>query len=85
MAAGAAKKMLCALDQWPANGCHRNSIEMMAKEFRYEPLLSEIRTVIIAAWKRGGMLLASVVEEMVPAMQGAPFQLSDAQTSPHHG
>jgi hypothetical protein len=68
-----------------ANGMYKKPIEMIAKEFRYDPLPDDVRTVIIASWKRGGMLPAAVVEEMVPAMQDVPSQPSDAQTAPHHG
>jgi len=39
---------------------------MIAKEFQYEPLLGEVRAVIVAAWRRGGMLPAAMIEEMVP-------------------
>jgi len=48
------------------NGLYRKPVEELAKEFRYEPLPEEIRTVIIASWKRGGMLPAATIEKMVP-------------------
>lgn len=49
-----------------ANGMYKKPPEMMAKEFRYDPLPDEVRTVIIASWKRGGLLPPSVIEQMVP-------------------
>jgi hypothetical protein len=50
-----------------ANGIYRKPIETLAKEFRYDPLPDEVRTVIIAAWTRGGLLPRAAVEQMVPA------------------
>jgi hypothetical protein len=38
-----------------ANGMYRKPIDAIAKEFQYEPLSPEIRTVVIAAWTRGGL------------------------------
>jgi hypothetical protein len=38
-----------------ANGMYRKPIELLAREIHYEPLPQEARTVIIAAWSRGGM------------------------------
>ncbi len=49
------------------NGLYKRPLEVIAREIRYEPLPNEIRTVIIAAWMRGGMLPAATVEQMVPA------------------
>jgi hypothetical protein len=68
-----------------ASGMYKKPVEIMAREFRYDPLPDEVRTVIIASWKRGGLLPAAVVEQMVPAAQDVPSQLSGAQTEPHHG
>jgi hypothetical protein len=48
------------------NGLYRKPIELLAKEFQYEPLPPETRMVIIAAWQRGGLLPAATVERMVP-------------------
>src|ERR1700735_4716089 len=47
-----------------AAGLYKKPIEVLAREIHYEPLPPEVRMVIIAAWKRGGMLPAAVVEEM---------------------
>jgi hypothetical protein len=49
------------------NGLYKRPLEVIAREIRYDPLPDEIRTVIIAAWMRGGMLPAATVEQMVPA------------------
>ena len=38
------------------------------KEYRYDPLPDEVRAVIIASWKRGGLLPAAAMEQMVPAV-----------------
>jgi hypothetical protein len=49
-----------------ANGMYRKPIDAIAKEFQYEPLSPEIRTVVIAAWTRGGFLPKETVEQIVP-------------------
>lgn len=49
-----------------ANGMYKKPIELIAKEIHYEPLPDEIRAVIIASWKRGGMLPDATIEQMVP-------------------
>jgi hypothetical protein len=51
-----------------AAGMYKKPISELAKEFQYEPLPSDVRMVIIAAWKRGGMLPAATIEEMVPSL-----------------
>jgi hypothetical protein len=51
-----------------AAGMYKKPIEVIAKEFRYDPLPDEIRTVIIAAWTLGGMLPNATIEEMVPRL-----------------
>jgi len=51
-----------------ANGLYKRPIEEIAKTFSYEPVPGEVRGVIIAAWQRGGLLPAAVVEEMVPQL-----------------
>lgn len=43
----------------------KNPIEMLAKEIHYGPLPDEVRAVIIASWRRGGLLPAAMVEQMV--------------------
>jgi hypothetical protein len=64
---------LALLSAEVANGMYKKPIEMMAKEFRYDPLPPEVRFAVIAAWTRGGLLPAAVIEKMVPATlsQGA--------------
>lgn len=47
-------------------GLYKKPIELLAKEVHYEPLAPEVRAVVIAAWTRGGLLPAPVVEGMVP-------------------
>jgi hypothetical protein len=54
-----------------ANGMYKKPIEVLAKEIHYEPLPDEIRAVIIAPWKRGGLLPAATVEGMVPERSSA--------------
>jgi hypothetical protein len=41
-------------------------VDQLVKEFRYDPLPPEIRTIIVAAWMRGGMLPAAAIAAMVP-------------------
>jgi hypothetical protein len=55
-----------------AAGLYKKPIDVIAREFQYEPLPADVRMVIIAAWTRGGMLPAAVVEEMVP-VQAEPL------------
>jgi hypothetical protein len=62
-----------------ANGMYTKPPDVLAKEFRYDPLPDEVRTVIITSWKRGGLLPASVVEQMVPAALDIPSQPSGEQ------
>ena len=45
-----------------ANGMYKKPIEMLAKEIHYEPLPDEVRAVIIASWKRGGLLPPASIE-----------------------
>jgi hypothetical protein len=49
-----------------ANGVYKKPIDAIVKEYQYEPLPQEIRIAAIACWKRGGLLPAEVIEEMVP-------------------
>ena len=60
---------LALLQAEAAAGLYKKPIEVLAREIHYEPLPGEVRIAVIAAWKRGGMLPAAVVEEMVPAAQ----------------
>jgi hypothetical protein len=58
---------LALLNAEIANGIYKKPIEIIAKEIHYEPLPDEIRAVIIASWKRDGMLPAATIEQMVPS------------------
>ena len=51
-----------------ANGMYKKPLDAIVKEYRYDPLPDEVRAVIIASWKRGGLLPAAAVEQMVPAL-----------------
>jgi hypothetical protein len=46
-------------------GMFKKPVDQLVKEFRYDPLPDEVRAVIIASWKRGGLLPAAAVEQMV--------------------
>jgi hypothetical protein len=48
-------------------GMYKKPIAEIAKEYQYDPLPHEVRAVVIAAWTRGGLLPAPIVEKMVPA------------------
>jgi hypothetical protein len=69
----AAKNMvmmdLALLSAEMAAGIYKRPIEEIAKTFHYDPLPPEVRTIIIASWKRGGLLPAATVEQMVPAAE----------------
>jgi len=58
---------LAILNAEAAAGLYKKPIEVLAKEFRYDPVPPEMRMVIIAAWQRGGLLPAATIEEMVPS------------------
>jgi hypothetical protein len=45
-----------------ANGMYKKPIEAIVKEYRYDPLPDEVRAVIIASWRRGGLLPEAAVE-----------------------
>jgi hypothetical protein len=49
-----------------ANGMYKKPLDAIVKEHRYDPLPDEVRAVIIASWKRGGLLPAATVEQMAP-------------------
>jgi hypothetical protein len=51
-----------------ANGMYKKPIDAIAKEFQYEPLPGDVRAVIIASWKRGGLLPEASIEQMVPEL-----------------
>ena len=48
-------------------GMFKKPVDQLVKEYRYDPLPDEVRAVIIASWKRGGLLPAAAIEQMVPA------------------
>jgi hypothetical protein len=50
-----------------ANGMYKKPIDALAKEIRYDPVPDDVRLVMIASWKRGGLLPPAVIEAMVPA------------------
>jgi hypothetical protein len=58
---------LAVLNAEAAAGMYKKPIELLAREIHYEPLSPEIRTVVIAAWTRGGLLPRAAIERMVPA------------------
>jgi hypothetical protein len=49
---------------------YKKPITELAKEVHYEPLPPEIRAVIVAAWRRGGLLPEAAIERMAPATAG---------------
>src|SRR5258708_28736658 len=57
------------------NGLYKRPIEVLTKEFRYDPLPDEIRVAVIASWKRGGMLPEAAVEQMVPKTYSHPVMI----------
>jgi hypothetical protein len=67
---------LAVLNAEAAAGMFKKPVDQLVKEYRYDPLPDEVRAVIIASWKRGGLLPAAAIETMVPAVQ------TDAQTHP---
>jgi hypothetical protein len=47
-------------------GMFKKPVDALVREFQYEPLPADVRTVIIAAWTRGGLLPAAIVDQIVP-------------------
>jgi hypothetical protein len=45
---------------------YKTTMETIVKEYRYDQLTDEVREVIVASWKRGGLLLAAAIERMIP-------------------
>jgi hypothetical protein len=39
---------------------YKKPVEAISKEYRYEPLPTEVRAVIVAAWLGGGLLPKAV-------------------------
>jgi hypothetical protein len=68
---------LAILHAEAAAGMYKKPIKAMAKEFRYDPLPTEVRIAVIAAWTRGGLLPRAAIEQMVPEtsqkLQAAPI------------
>jgi hypothetical protein len=62
---------LAILSAEAAAGMYKKPIDMIAKEFRYDPLPDEIRVAVIASWKRGGLLPAATIERLVPVLTPA--------------
>jgi hypothetical protein len=60
---------LAVLNAEAAAGMFKKPIDVLAREIHYEPLPDEIRAVIIASWRRGGLLPAAAVEQMVPGSE----------------
>jgi hypothetical protein len=54
----------------------KKSIEVLAKEFHYDPLPPEIRAAVIAAWIRGDMLPRATIEKMAPSSEQHAHQLA---------
>jgi len=66
---------LAILNAEAVAGMYKKPVEAIAREIRYDPLPDEIQAVIIASWKRGGLLPAAAIESLVP-MKAA--RVSDA-------
>lgn len=49
-------------------GIYKKPIDVITKQFTYEPLPGEVRTVIISSWMRGGLLPREAIEQMIPAL-----------------
>jgi hypothetical protein len=60
---------LAVLNAEAAAGMFKKPVDQLVKEFQYEPLPADVRTVIIAAWTRGGLLPAAAITAMVPAAE----------------
>ena len=58
---------LAVLNAEAAAGMFKKPIDAIVKEYQYEPLPDEVRAVIVASWKRGGLLPAAVIDKMVPS------------------
>ena len=57
---------LAILSAEAAAGMYKKPVEVLAREFRYDPLPPEVRAVVVAAWIRGDMLPRAAIEQMVP-------------------
>lgn len=57
---------IAVLNAEVANGKYKKPIDALVKEFQYDPLPDDVRTVVIAAWTRGGLLPQAAIERIVP-------------------
>jgi hypothetical protein len=62
-----------------AAGMSKKPVELLTKEFRYDPLPDDVRAMIIASWTRGGLLPRAAIERMVPSAQDVSV-IANAQT-----
>ena len=52
-------------------GIFKKPVDATATEFQYDSLPNEVRTVVIAAWSREGLLPRAAIEQMVPTKEPA--------------
>jgi hypothetical protein len=57
---------LAILQAEAAAGMYKKPIELLAREIHYDPLPGEVRAVVVAAWQRGGLLPAKIIDQMIP-------------------
>ena len=62
---------LAILSAEAAAGMYKKPVEVLAREVHYEPVPGELRMIIIASWKRGGLLPTAAIEQMVPLLEHA--------------
>jgi hypothetical protein len=60
---------LAVLNAEAAAGMFKKPVDQLVKEFQYEPLPSDVRAVIVAAWTRGGLLPPAAITAMVPVAE----------------
>jgi len=58
---------LAILQAEAAAGMSKKPLEEIAESIHYEPLPDEVRTLIVAAWQRGGLLPRAAVDQLVPS------------------
>ena len=56
---------LAILQAEAAAGMYKKPVEMIAKEMHYDPLPADVRSIVIAAWIRGGWLPKVEIERIV--------------------
>lgn len=59
---------------------HRKPVQEPVRSIRCEALPDKFRAIVIAFWKREGIIAESVLERMVAVMLDVLSQPSDAQT-----